>query len=161
MKWKIWFDRWDDGVLHKLRNRASINIKCSLHFLKEREEIFYTYFGTWRSVEGWAFHCNTIVCWIVGRNLNGCGFSHYHQAKDGKKLCSMGHNKHLPDGLLACFCMKTLVGFQVWCTLQMFSGVYWVSDGFPCNNYGKGLWESQKNQTLIKLNDCVCCGKTL
>jgi hypothetical protein len=54
-----------------------------------------------------------MVRWKAGRNLNGCGFSHYHQAKDRKKLCSMGHNKHLPNGLLACFCMKTLVGFQV------------------------------------------------
>ena len=57
-----------------------------------------------------SLHQHTTVCWKVGRNLNGCGFSHYHQAKDGKKLCSMGHNKHLPNGLLACFCMKTLVG---------------------------------------------------
>ena len=37
-----------------------------------------------------------LFAWLAIRHL-----SHYHQAKDGKKLCSMGHNKHLPNGLLA------------------------------------------------------------
>ena len=65
-----------------------------------RENILHIFWNLKRCRKlSFSLHQRTTVCWKVGRNLNGCGFSHYHQAKDGKKLCSMGHNKHLPNGL--------------------------------------------------------------
>ena len=41
------------------------------------------------------------------------------------------------------------------------ANVYRVSAGFPCNVYGKGLLESQRNPILLKGKDLVCCGETL
>ena len=87
LRWQFFFEGTRENILHIFRALK----KCRrLSFL---------------------LHQHTTVRWKAGRNLNGCGFSHYHQAKDGKKLCSMGHNKHLPNDLLA-FAWKLLWGFK-------------------------------------------------
>ena len=46
-------------------------------------------------------------------------------------------------------------------TLQMFTGVYGVPVGFPCNINGKMLEESQRNPILLKGKDPACYGETL